>query len=155
MRPLSRCASAGLGVLLSVGSAACAPPPPLDFPDDTGTAPPPVEADIDIVYPPDGADIPLGADCALHLVVVVDIEGFLLVDSEEPIEGQGHWHAQLFPSEEYVAVQEAEYVEMTSTAFGPGDLVSVIASLQNAAHQPVGPESISEVRVTDSEAGCP
>lgn len=152
MRRISRCASAWIGSLLSIGLAACAPPPPLVFPDDTGT---PVEADIDIVYPPDGADIALGADCALHLVVVVDIEGFLLVDSEEPVEGQGHWHAQLFPSEEYVAVQEAEYVEMTSTAFGPGDLVSVIASLQNAAHQPVGPESTSEVRVTDSEAGCP
>lgn len=118
------------------GMVACAPPPEVDL----GAAEEPV---IEILYPvTNTTDLGLDEEGRLHMVVVVDINGFEFLpaysdDPEVDREGQGHWHL-LINGTLKSAAQEL-FVEFVSepNEYTPGQLVGIRAELVTNTHNPL------------------
>jgi hypothetical protein len=109
---------------------ACAPPPAVAF--DTGSEPP--EAAIQIVYPPDQAQVQLTSTCSLKIDIAVDIDFFKLVEpGSAPAEGQGHWHLAVREDGSYIPVWN-QYASINEPGFEPGTLLRPRVSLQGSDH---------------------
>lgn len=146
-------------VLLVLALAACEPPPKVGVGvGDTGAAS--GAPSIRVLFPPSGEPIPLGDDCRLSLLVVVDIENLELVDPAEnpdPVQGQGHWHFET--ASNYQASAEP-FLQTLPLEVAANTTQLFTVSLQDNGHQPLGtPGSMAtlEIQVDPPEGGasCP
>lgn len=125
------------------------PPPPATSPDDAADT----EPSIRVIYPPQGAEIPLEDDCTLTLLVVTAVENVRLIDpidTNGPQEGQGHWHLEL-PGGGYQKAVD-EHVQVEGLVLPPNQTQIFGIALHDNVHQPIaGPTSQTnlEVRVVD------
>ena len=136
-----------LGAAMAV--VACKPPPAVTLADTAAEADFP---SIEIVYPKSG-EMALGSDCALTISVAVDIDNFQLVtpniagETDQDVEGQGHWHLSFFDGQYEVVDETLATKELTDLAVGT--LVVVTGTLQSNTHADIdSPEFEDRVEVT-------
>ena len=138
-----------------VSLVGCAPPP--EFQAVGG----PTDPAVRIAFPP--AIDPSGSGpfqlreeepgAGWLLFVAIDVDNFEMVDpydqeNSEPVDGQGHWHLEVFGEETPVAGDAFTELEIIGEPHAVGDLVTVRAELKQNDHQPVLDESNNEVAAT-------
>ena len=116
-----------MGLALLAG--ACAPPDPI--------------RSIDILFPtPDTDVIPLDEDGILRTLVVVDIEGFTVLEegtADPDSTTEGHWH--IYVNDTYRgAVSDGFTTEVEETGITDGQPISITVSLATDRHQDIEDE---------------
>ena len=150
MRPLFVCLA---------GLVACAPPT-IDLNDDTGGggggngAP-----TLRLVQPLDSTDIQLQPDCALKMNVAVDVDNFAVLQGDEVVDGEGHWHIALLSTDDPygLAVFDQFYELERPGPFSPGPQ-TIDVRLVDHQHFDVEGESVAdrvEFNLVDITGACP